>query len=308
MNKIPSDPLVGAIEAGGTKIVCAVGSGPDDLDRYEFPTGDNPTQVMSAATDWLMQQQSKRGLLHAIGIGSFGPLDLDERSPSYGHITSTPKPGWRDTDILGAVRGAFPGVPVGFDTDVNAAALGEHRWGGGVGLTDFVYITIGTGIGAGGMVGGQLIHGLVHPEMGHMFIPRVEGDAFVGVCPFHGSCWEGLCSGPALEKRAAMPAEQIPPDHESWIFETEYIAFALVNIICVLSPQRIILGGGVRKAGKLGSDHFFHMIREKVKVALNGYIVSPALNEEIDRYIVPPSLGDDAGICGSVALAHQALA
>jgi fructokinase len=308
MNKLPNTPLVGAIEAGGTKIVCAVGTGPDDLDRKMFPTGDEPGQVLSDAADWLTEQQGKRGSLHALGIGSFGPLELHERSPSYGHITSTPKPGWRDTDIVGVFRKRFPDIPIGFDTDVNAAALGEYRWGSGAGLSDFVYITIGTGIGAGGMVGGRLIHGLVHPEMGHMFIPRIPGDAFEGVCPYHGSCWEGMCSGPALERRSGMPTEQIPPEHESWEFETEYIAFALANIVCIISPERLILGGGVSKAGKLGSERFFKMIRVKVKETLNGYIVSPELNEEIDRYIVPPYLVDDAGICGAIALAHQALA
>lgn len=297
--------LVGAIEAGGTKFVCAVGAGPHDLVRATFPTGNDPEQVLSAVTCWLTDQQRQRGTLRAIGVASFGPLDLSSDSPTYGHITSTPKPGWRNTDIVGPLRRAFPGIPVGFDTDVNGAALGEYRWGNGVGLTDFVYITIGTGIGAGAMVGGQLLHGLVHPEMGHMLLPRVPEDTFAGVCPYHGACWEGLCSGPALLKRTGMPAEQLPPDHEAWELETQYIAYALANLVCALSPQRIILGGSVRKAGQLGQERFFQMIRGKVQAALNGYIVSPALAEGIDRFIVPPLLGDDAGICGAVALAQD---
>ena len=302
-----NDVLVGAIEAGGTKFVCAVGTGPHDLTRTTFATGDRPAQVLSAVTGWLIEQQRQRGTLQAIGIGSFGPLDLHEGSPTYGYITSTPKPGWRNADIVGAVRRAFPDIPVGFDTDVNAAALGEHRWGNGVGLTDLVYVTIGTGIGAGAMVGGQLVHGLVHPEMGHMMLARVPGDTFPGVCPFHGACWEGLCSGPALLARTGVPAEQLPPEHEAWALETQYIAYALANLVCVLSPQRIILGGSVRKAGQLGAERFFEMIRAKVRAVLSGYIVSPALVEGIDEYIVPPLLGDNAGICGAIALAQQDL-
>ena len=303
-----SNPLVGAIEAGGTKFVCAVGTGPQDLTRTAFTTGDNPAQVLSDVMIWLAEQQLQRGTLQAIGIGSFGPLDLNENSPTYGQITSTPKPGWHTTDIVGAVRKVFSNIPIGFDTDVNAAALGEFRWGNGSGLTDLLYVTIGTGIGAGAMVGGQLLHGLVHPEMGHMLLPRVPGDTFAGVCPYHGACWEGLCSGPALLKRTGMPAEQLPPEHEAWALETQYIAYALANLVCVLSPQRVILGGSVRKAGRLGSERFFQMIRAKVQASLKGYIVSPALNEELDNYIVPPLLGDDAGVCGAIALAQEAAA
>jgi fructokinase len=299
--------LVGAIEAGGTKFVCAVGTGPRDLTRYAFATGDQPARVLSQVTSWLVEQQRQRGTLCAIGIGSFGPVDLHQGSPTYGYITSTPKPGWRNTDIVGALRQAFPGIPIGFDTDVNAAALGEHVWGNAAGLSDFVYVTIGTGIGAGAMVGGQLVHGLVHSEMGHVLLPRVAGDTFAGVCPYHGVCWEGLCTGPALLKRTGMPAERLPLEHEAWTLEAQYTAYALANIVCVLSPQRIILGGSVRKAGGLGSERFFQMIRAKVQQALNGYIVSPALAEGIDGYIVPPLLGDDAGVCGAIALAQQAI-
>ena len=299
--------LVGAIELGGTKIVAAVGSGPHDLTRTEFPTGDDPPQVLATVTGWLAAQQRQRGTLQAIGVASFGPVDLNRESPAYGHITSTPKPGWRNADIVGPLHRAFPAIPVGFDTDVNGAALGEFRWGNGRGLTDFVYITIGTGIGAGAMAGGQLLHGLVHPEMGHMMLPRVPGDAFAGVCPFHGACWEGLCSGPALLKRTGMPAQELPPGHEAWALEAQYIAYALASLVCVLSPQRIILGGSVRKAGRLGQERFFALIRTRLQAVLNGYIVSPALAESIDRYVVPPLLGDNAGICGAIALAQETL-
>lgn len=307
MNGKRKDELVGAIEAGGTKIVCAVGTGPHDLDRAEFPTGHQPAQILSEVAGWLRERQRQRGKLVAIGIGSFGPIDLDKDSPTYGYITSTPKPGWRDTNFVGAVRQFFPDIPVGFDTDVNTAALGEKYWGNGVGLEDLIYITIGTGIGGGGMIGGQLIHGLVHPEMGHILLPRLPGDTFEGVCPYHGACWEGLCSGPALRKRSGMPVEDIPPEHESWSIATHYIAHAVANIVCVLSPQRMIIGGSVRKAGRLGSDRFFQLIQEKVQRALNGYIVSPALKEGISSYIVAPLLGDDAGVCGAISLAQEAV-
>ncbi len=162
-------------------------------------------------------------------------------------------------------------------------------------------------VGAGGFAGGRLLHGLVHPEMGHMLLRRVPGDTFEGVCPYHGACWEGLCSGPAIMKRSGMPAVDLPPEHESWSLETQYIAYALANIVCVLSPRRIIIGGSIRKAGQLGSDRFFQMIREKLQIVLNGYVASPALNEDINGFIVPPLLGDDAGVCGAIALAQEAV-
>ena len=301
------DILVGAIEAGGTKFVCAVGTGPGNLilSKASFPTGDNPAQLLAEVTKWFAAQEDKHGKLRAIGIGSFGPVDLNVNSPTYGYITSTPKPNWQNTNLVGMIKQAFPDVPIGFDTDVNGAALGEFYWGNAVGLSDFIYITIGTGIGAGGMAGGKLLHGLIHPEMGHTFIPRVPGDQFPGVCPYHGGCWEGLCSGPAIRKRAGDPAEALPPDHPAWSYETQYIAYAVANIACTLSPQRIIIGGSVRKAGQLGEEEFFRQVREKVRATLNGYIASPLLGEEIDGYIVPPLLGDDAGVCGAIALGQS---
>lgn len=307
MTRKRKDILVGAIEAGGTKIVCAIGNDPDNLDRTEFPTGDSPDRVMSEIIKWLDEQQSRRGKIQAIGFGSFGPVDLDHDSPTYGYITSTPKPGWQKYDIVGKVRRAFSDIPIGFDTDVNAAALGEYYWGRGAGLEDFVYITIGTGIGGGALVGGNLLHGLVHPEMGHMLLPRMVGDTFEGVCPYHGACWEGLCSGPAIMKRSGISAIDLPPEHEAWSIETEYIGYAVAIIVCILSPRRVIIGGGVGKAGRLGSERFFQMVCEKTKMALKGYIVSPQLSEEINDFIVPPFLGDDAGICGAMALAQEAV-
>jgi fructokinase len=307
MEPQPNQILTGAVEAGGTKFVCAVGTGPGDgiLARASFPTSDHPGRLLDQITDWLKEQEQIHGKIKAIGIASFGPVDLNPHSTTYGYITSTPKISWKGTNLLGRIKQAFPGLPIGFDTDVNGAALGEHTWGNGVGLSDFVYITIGTGIGAGGMVGGKLIHGLLHPEMGHIFIPRDPGDEFPGVCPYHRSCWEGLCSGPALRERSGSAAEELPPDHPAWALETKYIAFAIANIACILSPKRIIIGGGVRKAGKLGQENFFKMIREQVQKILNGYIATPVLEQEIDDYIVPPLLHDDAGICGAIALGQQ---
>jgi fructokinase len=184
-------------------------------------------------------------------VASFGPLDLNPRSPTYGCITSTPKPGWSDVDLVRPIRQAF-NVPIGFDTDVNAAALAEWRWGAAQGLQSFVYLTIGTGIGGGGLINGQRMHGLIHPEMGHLRIPHdLAGDPFPGACPFHGDCLEGLASGPAFIARWGQPAETLPDDHPAWRLEAQYLSLALVNIICTLSPQRLILGGGVMQRQRL---------------------------------------------------------
>jgi fructokinase len=301
--------LVGGVEGGGTKFVCAVGTGPADLSRAEFPTGNEPGRVLSQVIEWLKARERERGTLAAVGVGSFGPVDLREGSATYGHITSTPKPGWAGADVAGAFHRAFPGVPVGFETDVNAAALGEFYWGAGRGLSDFVYITMGTGIGAGVVSGGRLVHGLVHPEVGHMLLPREPGDEFEGVCPYHGPCWEGLCSGPAILRRVGARAESLPAEHEAWTLVTEYTARALANLVFVLSPERIIVGGSVRKAGRLGQEEFFNRLHEQTRRALAGYVASPSLSEEgIADFIVPPRLGDDAGVCGAVALGQLAAA
>jgi fructokinase len=308
MSSMPS-PIVGAIEAGGTKFVCAVGSGPGAgiLERARFDSGDNPALLMREVVAWFLEQQDKHGKLAGLGLASFGPVDLDEGSSTYGYITTTPKKGWQHADIVGPLRRAFPGVPAAFDTDVNGAALGEARWGAATGLEDFVYVTAGTGIGGGGMARGRLLHGLVHPEMGHMGLPCIDGDDFEGACPFHGRCWEGLCSGPAIAQRTGSPAESLPSDHPAWELTARYMAHALVNLTCVLSPRRIILGGSVRKAGRLGEEAFFAKVRTAFRSVLAGYIVSPSLDEKgIEDYIVPPVLGDDAGVCGAIALAQTA--
>jgi fructokinase len=306
----PSPPIVGAIEAGGTKMVCAVGSGPGPatLARAQFPTGDDPAACLRAVTEWLSAQERSHGRLEAIGIASFGPVDLHPGSPTYGHVTTTPKRGWRNTDVVGPLRRAFPGRAVGFDTDVNGAALGEGRWGAARGLTDFVYVTVGTGIGGGAVAGGRLVHGLVHPEMGHMPMGAADGDPFPGACAIHGRCWEGLCSGPAIAARAGVPAEDLPADHPAWDLTMRAMGQALATVTCVLSPQRIILGGSVRRAGGLGEAAFLAGVRNHLRQALAGYIHAPTLAEgAIDGYLVPPELGDAAGVCGAMALAQEAI-
>lgn len=293
--------LFAGIEAGGTKFVCAVGSGPGDLRaQTSFPT-TQPEVTFQHTIDFLHQVQQEHGPLAAIGVGSFGPVDPDPASPTFGYITATPKPGWSNCDFVGALRQAFD-VPVGFDTDVNGAALGEWRWGAGQGLDTFIYLTIGTGIGGGAFVNGRLVHGLVHPEMGHIRLPHDwQSDPFPGFCPFHGDCLEGMAAGPALEKRWGLRAENFTPDHPAWKLEAHYLALGLMNFICMLSPQRIILGGGVMK-----QEHLFPMIQAEVKMLLNGYVRSPWVLDRLTEYIVPPGLGVQAGVLGAVALAQQA--
>ncbi|MBM3130595.1 MAG: ROK family protein [Chloroflexi bacterium] len=290
--------IFGGIEAGGTKFVCAIGTTPDDVRETRFPT-TTPDETIQRALEFFRAQPR----VAAIGIASFGPIDLHRASPTFGCITTTPKPGWRNTDLVGAIQRAL-GVPVKFDTDVNAAALGEHRWGAARDLDTFIYLTIGTGIGGGGLVSGKLMHGLIHPEMGHIRLPHDHArDPFPGSCPFHGDCLEGLASGPALEKRWGARAETLPADHPAWELQAHYLALALVNYICTLSPQRIILGGGVMEQLQL-----FPLIRRAVQNLLNGYVQSPAIIAKIDAYIVSPGLGKRAGVLGALALARQSAA
>jgi fructokinase len=290
----------GGIEAGGTKFVCAVGSGPDDLRTVErFPT-TTPGETIGRALDFFRTQVSQGEKLAAIGIAAFGPLDPDRNSPRYGFITSTPKPGWRDTDLAGAIARGLQ-VPVGFDTDVNAAALGEWKWGVGQGLTEVLYLTIGTGIGGGGLMSGQLMHGLVHPEMGHIRIPHDwQADPYAGHCPFHGDCLEGLACGPAIAARWGQPADTLGADHAAWKLEAHYLALALTNFICTLSPQRVILGGGVMEQPTI-----WPLLRQGVQTLLAGYVQSSAILDRIDTYLVPPALGSRAGVLGAIALAQQ---
>jgi fructokinase len=272
-------PVYGAIEAGGTKFVCGVGTGPEHLDCREFPTGE-PHETVRCAVEFFAGHP-----LTAAGIASFGPIDCER-----GVITNTPKIGWKNFDLAGAFREALQ-VPIGFDTDVNGAALGENRWGAARGLHTFLYVTVGTGIGGGAMVNGQVLHGRSHPEMGHVLIPH-DGN-FAGACPFHGTCLEGLASGPAIEARWGIKATDLPPDHPAWESEARYLAAGLANWILTLSPQRVILGGGVMKQA-----HLFHRIEHELRKLLNGYLEPPP--------IVAPELGGRSGVLGAMVLAEAA--
>lgn len=293
--------LFGGIEAGGTKFVCAVGSGPGDLRaEVRFPT-TTPAATIDR-TIAFFQEQAQQAPLAALGIASFGPVDPRPASPTWGYITTTPKPGWAQTDFAGRIRRAL-GIPVGFDTDVNGAALAEQRWGAARGLTTFFYITVGTGLGGGGMVNGRLLHGLMHPEMGHIRLPHDwEADPYPGACPYHGDCLEGMAAGPALEGRWGQRGETLPADHPAWDLEAHYLALGLVNLICTLVPQRIVMGGGIMEQPRV-----FPAVRQKVQALLNGYLQAPEILERIDEYIVPPHLGNQAGVLGGIALAQQAL-
>ena len=292
--------LYGGIEAGGTKFVCGVGTGPDDLRAETVIETTTPAETIGRAVAFL-QEQAQQMPLAAIGIASFGPVDLDPQSKTYGYITATPKPGWRYADLQGTVQRAL-GVPVAFDTDVNGAALGEHRWGAAQQQANVIYLTVGTGIGGGALVHGQLLHGLLHPEMGHILLPHDwQADPYPGFCPYHGDCLEGLAAGPAMEGRWGQPAQTLPADHRAWELEAHYLALGIVNLSLALSPQRVVLGGGV-----MHQQALYPRIREKVRSVLNGYLQTPLILDRLDEYIVPPGLGDRAGVLGAIALAQLA--
>lgn len=289
--------LYGGIEAGGTKFVCAVGTGPDDLRaETQFPT-TTPAETIGRAIAFFQEQPEP---VAAIGIGSFGPIDPDSASPTFGYIINTPKVDWANLDFAGMIRRAL-GIPVSFDTDVNVAALGEHRWGAARGLDSFIYLTVGTGIGGGGMINGELMHGLIHPEMGHIRIPHDwKADPYPGFCPYHGDCLEGLAAAPAVELRWGRSPEILPADHPAWTLEAHYLAMGLNNFICTLSPQRIIIGGGLME-----QSHLLPLVRVKVQELLNGYVQALQILEEIDNYIVLPGLGKRSGVLGAIALADR---
>ncbi len=287
--------LYGALEAGGTKMVTAIINEKGEvLDRASFPT-ETPETTMPVLIDWFKERKPD-----ALGIGTFGPADPDEASPTYGYITSTPKLAWKDYNILGAFREAL-NIPIGFDTDVNAAALGEASFGCMKGLSDGIYITIGTGVGVGVLTNGKLLHGMLHPEAGHILLATNPKDSFEGCCPYHKNCFEGLAAGPAIEKRWGKKAVELKDVPEVWELEAEYIAKALVNYILILSPKKIVLGGGVMHQLQL-----FPLIRKKTAELLNGYINTKEIHD-IDNYIVPASLNDNQGILGCAKLAENAI-
>lgn len=275
--------VFGGIEAGGSKWNCAVGTGPDDLRAVSTIATATPGETIGEAVAFF----DREGPVDAIGIGSFGPVDL-----ARGVITTTPKPGWAHTDVSGEI-GRRLGVPVAFDTDVNAAALGEHRWGALQGLDVCCYVTVGTGIGGGILVGGTPVHGLQHPEVGHLRIPHDrDEDPFPGVCPFHGDCWEGLASGPAMEARWGRPADEVADD-APWALEARYLALGVLALMAVVSPQRIVVGGGV-----LNRRGLLELVQRQLDQLVSGYVAVPEL--------VPPALGARAGVLGALALAESA--
>jgi len=300
---MPRSPLIAAVEAGGTKMVAALASGPEDIRvTARIPT-TKPEETLPAILDFFREATKEHGQPEALGIGSFGPVDLDAASPTYGFITSTPKLAWQNADILGQLSGGLD-LPGYIDTDVNAAALAEWRWGAAQGLNNLVYITVGTGIGGGVLVNGQPVHGLLHPEVGHMRIPRSaeEVAAFDGICPFHGDCLEGLASGPAIEARWGKPGHELPTDHPAWEIQAAYLGDAIVNLSLCLSPQCIILGGGV-----LGQEQLLPMVRRRVTDRLNGYLQHETILSKPEAYIQAPGLGTSSGLLGAVALAQAAI-
>jgi fructokinase len=238
--------------------------------------------------------------IQAIGVGAFGPLDLNPESSTYGFVTATPKPGWSNTNVLGTLRQALK-IRIALDTDVNVAGLGEYRWGASKGCDPSLYLTIGTGIGGVYLQDGRSLIGMLTPEMGHLRLPHDrQRDPFAGSCPFHGDCFEGLASGPAIEKRLGLAGAVVPEEDPFWEIEADYIALALMNYILTLSPKRIILGGGVMQR-----DFLFPKIRRRVRELLNGYVASKSILENIESYIVPPGLGNQSGSLGAIALAMQ---
>lgn len=284
----------GALEAGGTKMVCAVGNEKGEiLDRVSIPT-ETPDITMPKLLEYFQGQP-----VEALGIGCFGPIDLDPASGTYGFITTTPKLAWRNCDICGYFRERLK-VPVGFDTDVNGSMLGEATWGCARGLDTAIYITVGTGVGVGVLAGGRLLHGMQHPEGGHILLPRRADDAYEGKCPYHKTCMEGLAAGPAIEARWGKKAAELSDRPEVWELEAHYLAYAITNYMMILSPQKIILGGGV-----MHQEQLMPLIRKKVTDMLGGYIQTEALSD-MDSYIVPASLNDNQGILGALKLGMDA--
>ena len=295
--------LFGGIEAGGTKFVCMVGTDPENVLKEErFPT-TCPQETIDRVIEFFWQYLV-RAELAAVGIASFGPLDLNRNSPTYGYITTTPKPGWNQINLYGELRRRL-NVPIAFDTDVNAAAFGEQYWYPENRCLDpLLYVTVGTGIGVGVVINGSPLHGLIHPEAGHLALPHDwKKDPFPGVCPFHGDCLEGLASGLAMQQRWKQRPESLPDHHPGWDLESDYIALALVNLVYAYSPQRIILGGGVcQHPGLIAA------IRCKVKHFMNGYLQCSLVTEKIDQYILSPALGNRSGGLGAIAMAIKLVA
>lgn len=298
-------PVYAAIEAGGTKFVCAVATADGTLlERVRFPTRD-PATTLAEARTFLDAAAQRHGAPRALGIASFGPLELDPRAAAYGRLLRTPKPGWHDADLRAPF--ASMDIPIALDTDVNAAALAEAHWGAGRGddgtpLDSLCYVTVGTGIGVGAVIADRPLHGLLHPEVGHIHPRRHAGDSgFAGVCPHHGDCLEGLANGPALVARLGHDLGDAPDAHPVWDIEADYLGQLCAQLALTLSPRRIVLGGGVMQHERL-----FAPIRARTRHWLGGYLARDEVEGGIDAYIVPPGLGERSGILGAVLLAMQA--
>lgn len=288
--------IIGGLEAGGTKMVCAIGDESGNLSkRITVPTR-SPDITIPQLIEFFLNEG-----IEALGIGCFGPIDPNKHSKTYGYITTTPKLAWRNYNIVGAFHETLD-IPIGFDTDVNGAALGETAWGALQGCDLGLYITIGTGVGLGVCINGKPLHGLMHPEAGHIILRRLDNDDYKGICHYHSDCLEGLASGPAIEGRWGKKAYELENDSNVWEMEAHYIGQAIANYILVYSPNRIILGGGVMHQNQL-----FPLIRAKVKEFLNGYINTKEINDDIEHYIIPPALAEDSGIKGALRLGHMAL-
>jgi fructokinase len=291
--------LYGGIEGGGTKFICIVGSGPNEVvDEARFAT-TTPRETLNKVCGFFLPYEKERHL-RSIGIGCFGPADVEPSSPTYGYITTTPKPNWSDTNLLGILQEEL-GVPIAMDLDVAASALGEHTWGASQDLDPSLYLTVGTGIGGSYLLNGKTLRGMVSSEMGHQRIPHdQQADPFPGSCPYHGDCFEGLASGPAVQARFGQPAENLPDDHPFWELEAGYIASALANYILIFSPKKIVLGGGI-----MHRSFLYPRIHNGLYTRLNGYLNHPILTSQLDEYIVPPTLGYLSGALGGIALARQ---
>jgi fructokinase len=297
---VPGSKLLAGVELGGTKCVCILGTGPEDVRAIErLPTGERD-ETLRAIEAVFERWRAQHGAPAALGIASFGPVELRRDAADYGFITSTPKAGWRDTDVARRLARRLA-IPVGFDTDVNGAALAEGRWGAAQGLADHAYVTVGTGIGVGSIVNGRPIFGMNHTELGHIRVARKPGDTFPGVCSFHGDCLEGLASGPAIEARAGRVAEVLPPEHPAWDFVAHDLGQLMHTMVLSTAPARILLGGGVMS----GQAHLFARIRQEFSRSLNAYVATPELGD-LQQYIVPPGLGAMAGPLGALALAADA--
>lgn len=289
--------LYGGVEAGGTKFVCAVGDGHGHLAHFvRFPT-TTPEETLGRVVRFFATLPEPPV---AVGVGTFGPADLHRGSPTYGFITTTPKPGWAMTDIVGTLRERL-GVPVALALDVGTALLAEAAFGAAVGCRQPLYLTVGTGIGGALLVDGHPLGGLVHPEMGHIPIPKPATDTFAGVCPYHGDCFEGLASGPAIAARAGAPADSLDPDHPVWNAAVDALGAGLASLTLALSPDRIVVGGGV-----MDQAHLWPRVRAEVQRRLGGYVVSSALDDDLAHYLVPPGLGARSGVLGAMLLARQA--